>query len=82
VFRAIFSSQIQPNASKLIEWRFTVQMDNDLKNPAKATLYFFKANKWNVMQWSSQSPDLNPVEHAFHLLKAKLKANSPRTSRN
>ena len=30
VFRVIFSAQIQPNASKLIGWHFTVQMDNDL----------------------------------------------------
>ncbi len=29
---------------------------------------------WNILQWPSQSPDLNPIEHAFHLLKTKLKA--------
>ena len=34
---------------------------------------FFKAKKWNVIQWPSQSPDLNPIEHAFHFLKTKLK---------
>ena len=51
VFRAILSAHIQPNASELIGRRFTVQMDNDPKQTAKATKYFFKAKKWNVMQW-------------------------------
>lgn len=73
VFRAILSAQIQPNASKLIGRSFTVQVDN-----AKATQYFFKAKKWNVLQCPSQSPDLNPIEHAFHLLKAKLKDKRPK----
>uniref|UniRef100_A0AAQ4QMS3 Transposase Tc1-like domain-containing protein n=1 Tax=Gasterosteus aculeatus aculeatus TaxID=481459 RepID=A0AAQ4QMS3_GASAC len=29
-----------------------------------------------------KSPDLNPIEHAFHFLKTKLKGKCPRTSRN
>src|SRR4029434_10164871 len=78
VFRAILSAQIQPNASELIGQRFTVQMDNDPKHTAKATKEFFKAKKWNVLQWPSQSPDLNPIEHAFHLLKTKLKGKCPK----
>ena len=78
VFRAILSAHIQPNASKLIGRRFTMQMDNDPKHTAKATKEVFKAKKWNVLQWPSQSPDLNPIEHAFHLLKTKLKGKCPK----
>lgn len=61
VFGAILSAHIQPNASELIGRRFTVQVDNDLEHTAKATKEFFKANKWNVMQWPSQSHDLNTI---------------------
>lgn len=77
VYRDILSAQIKPNAAKLIGRHFTVQMDNDPKHTAKATQEFFKEKKWNILQWPSQSPDLNPIEHAFHLLKAKLKAERP-----
>ena len=77
VYRDILSAQIQPNAAKLIGLHFTVQMDNDPKHTAKATQEFFKAKKWNILLWPSQSPDLNPIEHAFHLLKTKLKAERP-----
>ncbi len=78
VFRAILSAHIQPNASELIGRRFTVQMDNDPKHTAKATKEFLKGKKWTVMQWPSQSPDPNPIEHAFHLLKTKLKGKCPK----
>lgn len=77
VYRNILSAQIQPNAAELIGRRFTVQMDNDPKHTAKATQEFIRAKKWNIMQWPSQSPDLNPIEHAFHLLKTRLKAERP-----
>ncbi len=78
VFRTILSAHIQPNASELIGRLFTVQMDNDPKHTAKATKEFFEAKKWNVLRWPSQSADLNPNEHAFHLLKTKLKGNCPK----
>ncbi|CAJ0938076.1 unnamed protein product, partial [Ranitomeya imitator] len=68
---------IQPNAAKLIGRRFIVQMDNDPKHTAKATQEFMSAKKWNILQWPSQSPDLNPIEHAFHLLKSRLKTERP-----
>lgn len=31
--------------------------------------------KWNVLQLLSQSPDLSPFMHAFHLVEPKLKGS-------
>ncbi len=58
-----------------VDWtRLHSTSGNDPKHIAKATQGFLKVKKWNILQWPSQSPDFNPIEHAFYLLKTKLKA--------
>ena len=77
VYRAVLSAQIESNAAELLRRCFTVQMDNDPKHTVKATQELPKAKKWNILQWPNQLPDLNPAEHAYHLLKTKLRAERP-----
>ncbi|KAJ7330001.1 hypothetical protein JRQ81_016175 [Phrynocephalus forsythii] len=77
VYRDICSAQIQPTSTELIRWCFTLQRNNDPKHYVEATQELFKV-KWNVLQWPSQSPDLNQIKHTFHLVKAKLKAGRPK----
>lgn len=81
VYTDLLSAQIQPNATKLTRRRFTVQMDNDPNHIGKATQTFWKAKKWNVLQWPIQSLDLNPIEHAFHL-RQNLRQKDQQTSNN
>ena len=48
------------------------QQDNNPKHTSKKAQNWFKDNGINVMKWPAQSPDINPIEYFWHLIKRKL----------
>ena len=52
-------------------------MDNDPKHTSKNVAKWPKDNKVKILEWPSQSPDLNPIENVWAELKKHVQARRP-----